>query len=39
MVEKHVSDHEVIIAGVGPSGLMLAAELALAGVDVAIIER
>ncbi|MGA7356618.1 MAG: FAD-dependent monooxygenase [Candidatus Cybelea sp.] len=32
-------EHEVVIAGGGPTGLMLAAELALAGVDVAIIER
>ncbi len=31
--------HAVIIAGGGPTGLMLAGELALAGVDVAIIER
>src|SRR5258707_11942262 len=34
-----MTDHEVIIAGGGPSGLMLAGELALAGVDVAIVER
>ena len=33
------SDHAVVIAGGGPTGLMLAAELALAGVDVAIVER
>ncbi|MBO0767865.1 MAG: FAD-dependent monooxygenase [Solirubrobacterales bacterium] len=32
-------DHAVVIAGGGPAGLMLAAELALADVDVAIIER
>ncbi len=31
--------HSVVIAGGGPTGLMLAGELALAGVDVAIIER
>lgn len=31
--------HQAIIAGGGPTGLMLAGELALAGVDVAIIER
>jgi len=29
----------VVIAGGGPTGLMLAGELALAGVDVAIVER
>jgi 2-polyprenyl-6-methoxyphenol hydroxylase-like FAD-dependent oxidoreductase len=31
--------HAVVIAGGGPTGLVLAAELALAGVDVAIVER
>ena len=31
--------HEVVIAGGGPTGLMLAAELALAGVDVVVVER
>ncbi|NZA27864.1 FAD-dependent monooxygenase [Luteimonas sp. SJ-92] len=31
--------HAVAIAGAGPTGLMLAGELALAGVDVAIVER
>jgi 2-polyprenyl-6-methoxyphenol hydroxylase-like FAD-dependent oxidoreductase len=30
---------DVIVAGGGPTGLMLAGELALAGVDVAIVER
>jgi 2-polyprenyl-6-methoxyphenol hydroxylase-like FAD-dependent oxidoreductase len=34
-----MTEHEVIIAGAGPTGLMLAAELSLAGVDVAVIER
>jgi len=29
----------VVIAGGGPTGLMLAAELALAGIDVAVVER
>ena len=33
------SRHAVVIAGGGPTGLMLAGELALAGVDVAIVER
>ena len=32
-------DHAVIVVGGGPTGLMLAAELALVGVDVAIVER
>src|SRR5690242_13019376 len=31
--------HGVVIAGGGPTGLMLAGELALAGVDVVIVER
>jgi 3-(3-hydroxy-phenyl)propionate hydroxylase len=31
--------HAVVIVGAGPAGLMLAGELALAGVDVAIVER
>lgn len=34
-----LSEHAVAIAGGGPTGLMLAGELALAGVDVAIVER
>ena len=34
-----MTGHAVVIAGGGPTGLMLAAELALAGVDVAIVER
>jgi 2-polyprenyl-6-methoxyphenol hydroxylase-like FAD-dependent oxidoreductase len=34
-----MNEHAVIIAGGGPTGMMLAAELALAGVDVAIVER
>lgn len=33
------SEHQVVIAGGGPTGLMLAGELALAGIDVAILER
>lgn len=33
------NEHEVLIVGGGPTGLMLAAELALAGVDVAVVER
>ena len=32
-------EHAVVIAGGGPTGLMLGAELALARVDVAIVER
>ncbi|SDP32371.1 FAD-dependent oxidoreductase [Afipia sp. GAS231] len=34
-----VREHEIVIVGGGPTGLMLAGELALAGVDVAVIER
>jgi 3-(3-hydroxy-phenyl)propionate hydroxylase len=34
-----MSKHAVVIAGGGPTGLMLAGELALAKVDVAVVER
>ena len=34
-----MTEHAVVIAGGGPTGMMLAAELALAKVDVAIVER
>ena len=34
-----VTEHEVVIAGAGPTGMMLAAELALAHIDVAVVER
>jgi 2-polyprenyl-6-methoxyphenol hydroxylase-like FAD-dependent oxidoreductase len=34
-----MTEQAVVIAGGGPTGLMLAGELALAGVDVAIVER
>src|SRR5258708_40033175 len=34
-----MTEHAVVIAGGGPTGLMLAGELALAGVDVAIVEQ
>jgi 2-polyprenyl-6-methoxyphenol hydroxylase-like FAD-dependent oxidoreductase len=34
-----VSEHATVIAGGGPTGMMLAAELALARVDVAVLER
>ena len=34
-----MSEHAVVIAGAGPTGLMLAGELALAGVDVVVAER
>jgi 2-polyprenyl-6-methoxyphenol hydroxylase-like FAD-dependent oxidoreductase len=35
----YASEHQVVIAGGGPAELMLAGELALAGVDVAIVGR
>lgn len=31
--------HSIVVAGGGPTGMMLAGELALAGIDVAIVER
>jgi 3-(3-hydroxy-phenyl)propionate hydroxylase len=34
-----MTDHAVVIAGGGPTGLMLSAELTLAGIDVVIVER
>src|ERR671931_455600 len=34
-----MTEHAVAIAGGGPTGLMLAGELALAQVDVAVVER
>src|SRR4029077_11266403 len=37
--ETHGHASSVVIAGAGPTGLMLAGELALAGVDVAVVER
>ena len=34
-----MTDHAVVVVGGGPTGLMLGAELRLAGVDVVIVER
>ena len=34
-----MTEHAVVIVGGGPTGLMLAGEVAVAGVDVAIVER
>ena len=34
-----MAEHAVVVTGAGPTGLMLAGELALAGVDVAMVER
>src|SRR3954451_24135065 len=34
-----MTEHAVVIAGGGPTGMMLAGELALAGVDVVVVER
>ncbi len=39
MSERSIEEHAVVIAGGGPAGMMLAAELALAKVDVAVLER
>jgi 2-polyprenyl-6-methoxyphenol hydroxylase-like FAD-dependent oxidoreductase len=38
-MEGRMNEHAVVIAGGGPAGMMLAAELALAKVDVAVVER
>ena len=34
-----MTEHAVVVAGGGPTGLMLAGELTLAGVDVVVVER
>src|SRR5215211_1457629 len=34
-----MTNHAVVVAGGGPTGLMLAGELALAGIDVVVVER
>src|SRR5216110_2831587 len=34
-----MTEHAVVIAGGGPTGLMLGGELALAGIDVVVVER
>ncbi|MDX6580468.1 MAG: hypothetical protein QOJ47_2017, partial [Gaiellales bacterium] len=34
-----MTEHAVVIAGGGPTGMMMAAELALAQVDVAVVEQ
>ena len=34
-----MTEHGVVIAGGGPTGLMLAGELALAGIEVVVVER
>src|SRR5829696_6248846 len=39
MAAGRSSQHAVVIAGGGPTGLMLAAEMTLAGIDVVVIER
>jgi 3-(3-hydroxy-phenyl)propionate hydroxylase len=37
--ELIVDEHAVVVVGAGPTGMMLAAELAIAGVDVVVVER
>jgi 3-(3-hydroxy-phenyl)propionate hydroxylase len=37
--DRGMTEHEVVIVGAGPTGLMLAGELALAGIDAAVLER
>src|SRR5262245_30141695 len=37
--EASMNEHDVVIAGAGPTGLMLAADLKLAGVEPLIVER
>lgn len=34
-----IDEHQVVIVGAGPAGMMLAAELTLVGIDVAVVER
>src|SRR6187200_1615960 len=34
-----MTDHAVVIAGGGPTGMMLAGELSVAGIDAVIVER
>ena len=36
---EYIDEHAVVIAGGGPTGLMLAGEMTLAGIDVALVER
>lgn len=38
-VSTDMDEHAVVIVGAGPAGMMLAAELTLAGVDVVVLER
>ncbi|MEZ5169104.1 MAG: FAD-dependent monooxygenase, partial [Acidimicrobiales bacterium] len=37
--QTHAAEHQVVIVGSGPSGMMLAAELTLADIDVVVVER
>ncbi len=38
-VRDNIAEHQVVIVGAGPAGMMLAAELTLADIDVVVIER
>ena len=39
ILKDGATEHDVVIVGAGPTGLMLAGELGLAGIDVVVIER
>lgn len=38
-LRANTEEHQVVVVGNGPAGMMLAAELTLAGIDVVVVER